>query len=194
MKHKIALSLAVLGVLSLSGCVTVPVGPSVMAMPGTGKTFEQFRYDDAVCRQYAYEQAGGPDVNQSATNAAVGSAVAGTAIGAAAGAAIGGSRGAAVGAGTGLAVGSMAGMDAAGMSAGYSQRVYDQAYIQCMYAKGNQVPVRGRIMQNRPMTPYYPPPPPAGYAPPGGYPPPGGYAPPEGYEPPPYYYPPSDDD
>lgn len=189
MKHKIALSLTALGVLGLGGCVTVPYGPSVMAMPGTGKTFDEFRQDDAECRQYAYQQMGGPAADQAATNSAVGSAVAGTAIGALAGAAIGGSRGAAVGAGTGLAVGGMVGMDAAGTSAGYSQRVYDQAYLQCMYAKGEKVPVRGRVMQNRAVTPDYPPPA-TGYVPSDGYAPPGGYAPPEGYEPPPYNYPP----
>ena len=40
-------------VLLASGCVTVPPGPSVAVMPGSGKTFEQFQSDDASCRQWA---------------------------------------------------------------------------------------------------------------------------------------------
>ena len=30
-----------------------------MALPGTGKSFDQFRADDANCRQYAFQQSGG---------------------------------------------------------------------------------------------------------------------------------------
>ena len=45
--------------LVLAGCVVVPTGPSVMVLPGTGKPFDQFRADEGVCRQYAYEQNGG---------------------------------------------------------------------------------------------------------------------------------------
>ena len=37
----------------------MPTGPSVMALPGTGKNFDQFRADDASCRQFAYAQIGG---------------------------------------------------------------------------------------------------------------------------------------
>lgn len=44
--------------LSLSGCASVPTGPSVMALPGSGRSFEQFRYDESDCRQYAREQTG----------------------------------------------------------------------------------------------------------------------------------------
>src|SRR5438105_9494113 len=39
--------------LLLAACATVPMGPSVMVLPGTGKNFEQFQADDAVCRQWA---------------------------------------------------------------------------------------------------------------------------------------------
>ena len=38
----------------LAGCVTVPTGPAVMVLPGSGKSFEQFRADDLDCRQFAY--------------------------------------------------------------------------------------------------------------------------------------------
>lgn len=116
-----------------------------MALPGTGKSFDQFRADDIECRNYAQVQTGGTTANQSANDAALKSAVVGTAVGAVAGAAMGGHEGAGVGAGTGLLVGSMAGAGAAESSAGGTQRQYDNAYIQCMYAKGEKVPVSGSV-------------------------------------------------
>src|SRR5258708_24168337 len=99
--------------LLLGACVSVPSGPSVMVLPGTGKSFDQFRADDRDCRQFAYSQVGGTDANQVASESAVKSAAVGTVIGAAAGAAIGGRSGAAVGAGGGVLGGSAAGADAA---------------------------------------------------------------------------------
>lgn len=141
MKLPVRLLTIAFPLLLLFGCVTVPTGPSVMALPGSGKTFDQFRNDDMDCRQYAQYQTGGMSTEQTAMNAGVSSAVVGTVIGAVAGAAIGGHDGAAVGAGTGLLVGSMAGSGAAQSSAYGSQRNYDNAYIQCMYAKGERVPV-----------------------------------------------------
>lgn len=168
--------------LLLAGCASVPSGPSVMALPGSGKSFAQFRHDDAECRQYAQRQTGGVDANQAAANAGVGSAVVGTMVGALAGAAMGGQQGAGYGAGAGLVVGSMAGMDAAHSSAYAIQRNYDHAYVQCMYAKGQKVPgaissTRSRVQapaaQTAPATPpgaSYPPPPPPGYGPPPGFP------------------------
>ena len=51
---------AVLSLAALLGaCAYLPTGPSVMALPGTGKSFDQFRADDGSCRQYAFEQSGG---------------------------------------------------------------------------------------------------------------------------------------
>jgi YMGG-like Gly-zipper len=176
--------------LSVAACTTIPTGPSVMVMPGTGKSFEQFRGDDADCRQFALGQIGGATANDMAVESGVKSAAIGTVVGALAGAAIGGHQGAGVGAGVGLLAGSAAGAGA-GQASGYSsQRRYDNAYIQCMYAKGDRVPVSGR-MSSGPARAYNPPPPPANaYAPPPpGYapPPPPGYAPPppSGYAPPP---------
>jgi hypothetical protein len=189
-------SLAAVSMLLLAGCASVPTGPSVMAMPGTGKNFEQFRSDDAECRQYALSQVGGAGANQAAADAGVRSAVVGALVGAAAGAAIGGHDGAGIGAGAGLLVGSLVGSDAAHSSAYGTQRNYDNAYIQCMYAKGEQVPVPGIPMHSRaryraapdeasypPSPSGYAPPPPSRYTPP----PPSGYAPqsPSGYAPPP---------
>ena len=35
----------------LAGCASAPTGPSVMVLPGTNKSMEQFQADDARCRQ-----------------------------------------------------------------------------------------------------------------------------------------------
>src|SRR5437773_1094743 len=48
--------LALVFTLSLGACATVPLGPSVMVLPGTGKSFDQFQADDAGCRQWASVQ------------------------------------------------------------------------------------------------------------------------------------------
>jgi hypothetical protein len=42
----------------LSGCATIPVAPSVMALPGPTKTLEQFDAEDTLCRQWAAQRAG----------------------------------------------------------------------------------------------------------------------------------------
>jgi hypothetical protein len=166
--------ISLLAILLLGACTTVPSGPGVMALPGTGKSFDQFRADDFECRQYAGAQVGGTAPNQAATDSGVKSAAVGTLVGAAAGAAINGRSGAAVGAGTGLAVGALAGTGAAEGSAYRLQRNYDFAYVQCMYAKGHKVPVSGNLMSSNPNTaaPYTPPPPPGSPPPPPGTPPP----------------------
>ncbi len=138
--------LTVAAALSLGACATVPTGPSVMVMPGQGKNFEQFQADDAVCRGWAGQQTG-TTPGHAATASTVSGAAIGTALGAAAGAVIGAASGspatgAAVGAGVGLLGGTAVG---AGQSVGAADSVqqrYDMAYTQCMYAKGNQVPVR----------------------------------------------------
>ena len=87
--------------LTLAACTTIPTGPSVMVLPGTGKSFDQFRADDADCRQYAQGQIGGLTANQTAVESGMASAAVGTAVGAVAGAALGGRQGAGVGVGSG---------------------------------------------------------------------------------------------
>jgi len=139
-----ALAAPVLAIVLLGGCASIPSGPSVLVLPGTGKTFEQFQTDDAVCRQWAAHSVG-TEPNKAATESTVGGAAVGTVLGAAAGALIGAASGspatgAAVGAGFGLLGGTAVG---AGRGADYYASVqgrYDIAYRQCMYAKGNQVP------------------------------------------------------
>ncbi len=168
--------LAFSGLIFLAACATPPPsGPSVMVLPGSGKSFDQFRYDDFECRQYASSQVGGTTAADAQTNSAIKSAAVGTAVGAAAGGLMGGNSGAGVGAGVGLAAGALAGTDASSRS-GYSlQQRYDIGYQQCMYAKGNQIPMAANRYAPRRAAPsaapsVVPPPPPPGNPPP---PPPG---------------------
>lgn len=146
----------------LGGCASVPVGPSMLVLPGTGKSFDQFRGDDYVCRQFASAQVGGKTPSQAAAASGVTSAAVGTALGSAAGAAIGGGQGAAIGAGTGLAAGGLYGAGAADSAGQSAQDRYDIGYIQCMYAKGHRVPVPGNTLYEDRQEAYPPPPPPPG--------------------------------
>ena len=134
--------LTLLIILTVTGCATVPTGPSVSMMPGSGKSFEQFQADDAVCRQWAAQQIGESPQQTANQNTVTGAAV-GTVIGAGLGAAIGAAAGhagtgAAIGAGSGLLVGTTAGASSGQVYGREAQRRYDTAYTQCMFAKGNQ--------------------------------------------------------
>ncbi len=156
--------------VTVAGCATVPRGPSVMALPGSGKTFEQFQADDINCRQWAAQQIGLSPQETINQNTATG-AVVGTAIGAGLGAAIGAASGhagtgAAIGAGSGLLVGTASGANAGQFYGREAQHRYDIAYTQCMYAKGNEIPgvvTRTRRSPRRIAPP--PPPPGPGYYP-----------------------------
>lgn len=213
MRNRVLL-LPLAAALLLAGCVSVPTGPAVTVLPGTYKSFDQFQVDDANCRQYANGMIGGPNAGHAAQDAAAANAIGGAALGAAAGAIIGSvtgqaGAGAAIGAGSGLLFGSAAGNNVAYASSYSMQRRYDSAYVQCMYARGNQIPGRVAYSSGPPGygpqgyvppgygpqgyappgygTPNYPPPnyPPPNYPPPassGGYPPPstsGSYPPPD---------------
>jgi hypothetical protein len=182
--------------LVLSACASIPTGPNVMVLPGSGKGFDQFQADDAVCRQWAAQQTG-TTPERAATQSTVSGAAIGTVTGAAAGAAIGAAAGspatgAAVGAGVGLAAGTGIGAGHAGSAHLSVQQRYDIGYMQCMYAKGNRIPVRAATPRYAappvppPQTPAGVPPPPPGPPPPpppaaGAVPPP----PPAGTPPPP---------
>jgi Glycine-zipper domain len=159
--------------LLLGACATVPTGPSVMVLPGTGKPFEQFQADDAACRQFALQSAG-ISTKKAAGDSLITGAAVGTAIGAAAGAALGAAAGnpglgAAAGAGVGLLGGTAVGGGYADQNVQSVQKRYDAGYMQCMYAKGNQIPVRGSVQAppTRISTPP-PPPPPSMMTPPPG--------------------------
>ena len=153
-------NLPILGATMLiAACATLPSGPSVVVMPGTGKTFDAFQADDRSCRAFSHSQAGGKTAQQAATESVQKSALTGAALGAAFGAAVGGGEGAAVGAASGLLVGGAVGNSAGLASAGAVQQQYDAAFIQCMYAKGNRVPVSGQLANEYSKAAYPPPPP-----------------------------------
>jgi len=169
-------------VMLLSGCATFPPGPSVMVLPGNGKPFEAFQVDDSVCRQWAQNQTEW-NANQTVNENLAGGAIVGGALGAASGALIGAASGnvgpgAAIGAGAGVLGGAALGSNRAYGAGGEVQRRYDNAYQQCMYAKGNQIP--GHVQAHRSVSPPPPPPPPPAYTsgpapippPPAGPPPP----------------------
>ena len=137
--------LAAAGLLC-SACTVMPTGPSVMALPGSSKSVEQYQADVAACQQYANAviaansgTAAGAD--NSAASTAAASAVFGAAMGALIGSATGqAGEGAAIGATTGLLFGGAAGSSYTAMSSYQLQRGYDSAYLQCMYSRGNRVP------------------------------------------------------
>jgi hypothetical protein len=111
--------LVILIAIAASACASAPTGPSVMVLPGTGKSMEQFQTEDGRCRQVALRE-----------------------------------------------------LEAVRPGQVSDQRRYDMAYIQCMYAAGNQVPVSGRPGYSSPTGPPQvtrpsdAPPPPAGTPPP----------------------------
>jgi hypothetical protein len=181
----------------LAGCTVMPTGPSVMALPGSGKDVDQYQADVAACQQYANAVIAANSGNAAAADNSAASAAATSAlVGAAAGALIGSvsgqaGQGAAIGAGTGLLFGGAAGSSYTAMSSYQLQRGYDGAYLQCMYSRGNKVPAprgyaSGPNGPSGPSRPSYlnpspgqnPIPPQA----PGGYPPP--TAPASSYPPP----------
>jgi hypothetical protein len=159
--------LLISGVIALVGCATIPSGPRVMVLPGPGKSFQAFQSDDGACREWAKQQVGtsaNETINQ---NIASGAAI-GTVVGAGVGAAIGSlsgeaGAGAAIGAGSGL-LGGAAMSTGPAYAAGWEvQKRYDNAYQQCMYAKGNQIPGIVRTPARAALPP--PPPPPPAYPP-----------------------------
>jgi hypothetical protein len=155
----------------LSACATIPTGPSVLMWPAPGKPLEVFQSDDAVCRQWAGQQVGAQPSESANLTLASGAAV-GTVLGAGLGAAIGAASGEfgaglGIGAASGALVGTAAGIGTASGTGWEVQRRYDNAYMQCMYTKGNQVPGAVRVYRRYvpppppPSSPYPPPPPPS---------------------------------
>ena len=137
----------------LGACATVPAGPTVMVLPGSGKPFEVFQADDDSCRQWAFRQSGAGPNDVVGGNTVSGAAI-GTLLGGALGAAIGAAAGnpamgAAVGAGSGLVLGTATGANADFQTGASMQRRYDIAYTQCMYAKGNQIPTAAQWAPRR---------------------------------------------
>ena len=159
MRHVNGTIAAATALALLAGCATQPMGPRVAVMPAPNKPFAVFQEDDVVCRNFAQQQSAG--VAESANSSQVGTAIIGTVLGAGLGAAIGGGRGAAIGAGAGALGGTAVGSGQAERGSYTAQQLYDNAYSQCMYSRGNQVP--GYV---HPAPAMAPPPPPPGYPPP----------------------------
>ena len=125
----------------LAGCSPVafqPPGPSVTVLPTPNKPFEVYAQDHATCKQFASaEVAGTADqanirtVTEAGTNMVLG-------------AAIGGAAGGGIGAGIGAAAGAAGGAWFASNDTPWGvygiQNRYDAAFMECMYAKGDQIP------------------------------------------------------
>lgn len=157
---RVALGLGVAA--SIAGCAQIPAGPTVQVLPGANKPFEKFQEDQILCKAYAHDQVAGQ------SDTANERALAGTLIGAALGAGVGAATGGGHGAGVGAAVGGLGGTAIGAMSSDTTgksiQDQYNNAYSQCMYAKGNQViaqPAPVHVIQQAPA--YYAPPPPVVY-------------------------------
>jgi uncharacterized protein YcfJ len=123
-------------------------------MPPPNKPFDVFVQEDQLCRGWAAHSIGQPG-HDAAADAMLGSTLTGAAIGTVIGAMAGGGRSAGGGAAAGTAIGAVAGANQSAAVAWGAQRRYDIAYQQCMYAKGNVVPVYGYGSYH-----YAPPPPP----------------------------------
>jgi len=135
---KVALS-ALAATSLLCSCASTPMGPTVQVMPGPTVPFQVFQQNQEECKQYAQTQVAGQA--DRANTQAVGVAALGTALGAVVGAATSWHGNAAgEGAGVGAAAGTAAGAGTSAEAQGSIQQQYDNAYVQCMYAKGNQVP------------------------------------------------------
>jgi len=161
-------------ILLLAGCASTPMGPTIRAMPAAGKPFEVFEAEQASCKQYADSQVAGQAERANSTGLLEG--VGGTVLGAGLGAALGGGHGAAVGAGVGAVGGTAVGANTSAHEQRGIQEQYNNAYAQCMTAKGNSVQqpvtyVRAPAVVYHPAPPppvvvyQAPPPPPVAYYP-----------------------------
>jgi hypothetical protein len=121
----------------LSGCVTPPMGPTALVMPGQGKPFEDFAGDQSTCKQFASGEVSGGATLANLTQ--FGTVALTTAMGAGLGGAVGNTRGMEIGGGAGAIAGIGASSRGAAAGQGSLQSRYDLAYIQCMYARGNQI-------------------------------------------------------
>jgi len=124
--------------LALVGCASNPMGPTVQIMPSPTKPFPIFQQDQEQCKQYAQTQIAGQI--DAANRAAVGQTALGTLLGAALGTAVDNHRGANIGAASGAISGTAVGAGTTQNAQTLVQEQYNNAYSQCMYSRGNQVP------------------------------------------------------
>ena len=154
------------------------MGPTVRVLPSPAKPFEQFQVDQSSCKQYADEQVRGQAERANTTGIVEG--IGGTVLGAGLGAALGGGHGAAVGAGIGAVGGTVVGGSTSSHEQHGIQQQYNDAYVQCMVAKGHVIerpvvyaPPSTTVIYNPPAAPptviYAAPPPPVVYAAPPPY-------------------------
>ncbi len=161
---------ALVPMLALGACTAaVPTQPTVVAMPGQGKSWNEFQADDAYCKSYAASQMpNGGQVAQASQNNSAMTAAAGTLIGAGVGAALGSlagnvGAGAAVGAGAGLLGGAATAGNNTQATADSLQGRYDVAYAQCMVGHGESIQQPAAPTYYAPPAYYAAPPPPPGY-------------------------------
>lgn len=142
---------ALVTISTLSGCVvasTGPQGPSMTVLPGTGKTFADFKQDDNECRQFARDSIGGSKSGMGEVVKALGITGVGAGLGAAVGGGIGGTHtnrysptlNAQSGTAIGVAGGAATAMQTHNADANNDQARYDHAYVECMYANHNKIP------------------------------------------------------
>ncbi|MFA5040283.1 MAG: hypothetical protein WC464_01440 [Bdellovibrionales bacterium] len=163
--------------LLLAACAETPMGPTVRILPSVNKPFERFQEEQARCKQYADEQVRNQAGRANETSFLQG--LGATALGAGLGAAIDGGRGAAIGAAGGAVAGTAVGASTSTKKQGSIQQQYDDAYVQCMVAKGNLI--ERPAVQTAPQTTVIyqqtppPPPPTVIYTQPAPQPPPSPY-------------------
>lgn len=146
MRRRLGVTASVLGgSVLLAGCaVQPPTVPTVMALPGSGKSLAAFQQDDFACRNYAsqtvaYQSPGQAGATPGVTGAALGT-LAGAALGAGLGAVAGNAgTGAAIGGATGLLGGASVGSSRGAASQFSLQQQFNIAYTQCMFSHGNSV-------------------------------------------------------
>ncbi len=145
----------------VGGCTVMPTAPTVTSLPGSRKTVDQYQVDVAACQQHAAAVVAASSGGTAAVadNNAAATAVAGSLLGAATGAIIGAAtgnagQGAAIGAGTGLLFGGLSGSNYTLASSSQLQWTFDNAYLQCMYSRGNRVPAGFVAVQRRDAVPY----------------------------------------
>lgn len=171
MLNKITVA-ALVPLLALGACTAAtPTGPTITALPGPGKSWEQFQADQASCQAYAQSQmpyAGA--TAQNSQNNSVATAALGTAIGAGAGAVLGSlsgnvGAGAAIGAGAGLLGAAAVAGNNTQATADSLQHRYNVAYAQCMVGHGETIQQAAAPAYYAAPPAYYaaPPPPPPGY-------------------------------
>jgi len=114
------------------------MGPTVLVLPTQKKAFETFQAEQATCKYYADSQVSGQAERANSTGLLQG--IGATALGAGLGAAIDGGHGAAVGAAMGATAGTVVGAGTSSQQGRSIQQQYDDAYVQCMVAKGNLLP------------------------------------------------------